>query len=173
VFAAACIACASAPAGWAPVALRVNTSASAPVGLWAIWRDAELSTRRGAERAAASGEWVAVLGASATDAHPACASPRGGLLVKRVWAAPGGRVCRSGGAIGTAGDPRRSSDARAKLPAPDSCAEVPDQRAWIGTPHERSCASRAYRAIEARRLWGRATPLATWCPTEPTDTRGR
>lgn len=94
--------------------------------------------------------------------------PEGDLLLKRVVAIAGDRVCARGGmllvkdqAIGPV--PDRDSAGRS-LPRFEGCGPLGPEQVFVMSSHPRSFDSRVFGAVEVRDLRGRVVPLWTYGP---------
>jgi type IV secretory pathway protease TraF len=134
-----------------------NATASAPLGFWRVDRTP-----------ARLGDWVVVRpqGRLADWLDRRGFLPRGALLLKRIAAAPGARLCWSGAGLrvgGAAALPLRPRDRRGlALPRPSGCRTVGSGSLLLTAPDPRSLDGRYFGPTPAAWVVGRAGPLWTW-----------
>lgn len=141
-------------------ALLWNTTASAPVGFY----------RLAPARRLHPGQWAALRPPPALASWLARAGylPKGALLLKRITAGPGARVCRAGERLlidGRLAAYARRRDGRGRpLPAWRGCRTLQDGEIFLLNLAPDSLDGRYFGSSRASDVVALATPLWTWSP---------
>ena len=152
---------ASAIACWVGSHLIWNATPSLPLGLYWLSRIAPATpTSSGALVAFAVPDAVRDL------VRERRYLPAGALLVKRVVATPGDRVCTAGSTFAVNGQPLGAilSEDTAGRPLPhyEGCGPVPEGWLFVASHHPKSFDSRTFGPLPARAIRGTVTPLWTY-----------
>jgi conjugative transfer signal peptidase TraF len=138
-----------------------NWTPSLPLGLYWLSRDTSAAV-------ATRGELVAFpVPAAVRDlVRDRRYLPPGAMLVKRVVATPGDRVCTDGGTFAINGEPLGAilaeDSAGRPLPQYEGCGRVPEGLLYVGSHHPKSFDSRTFGPVRVADIRGTVTPLWTY-----------
>jgi conjugative transfer signal peptidase TraF len=138
-----------------------NWTPSLPLGLYWLSRDSSAAV-------ATRGELVAFpVPAAVRDlVRERRYLPPGAMLVKRVVATPGDRVCAEDGTFSVNGEPLGAilaeDSAGRPLPQYEGCGRVPEGLLYVGSRHPKSFDSRTFGPVRVADIRGTVTPLWTY-----------